>query len=205
APLLTGDINNASVVGILRFGAFSALLTGDAKAPVEELLEQRSVVRPVDILKVGHHGSNSGTTPRFLAELHPAAGLISVGAGNRYGHPAPATIRALQAAGATVLRTDLDATVEVQTDGASWAVSARGRVVREGLARGATGDAPLHLNRSRTPATPAGSILGWPFRTPRRPIASWSRASSRRGSSRTRREWRGSRRRRRSSWEPPGS
>ncbi|TMB50035.1 MAG: DUF4131 domain-containing protein [Chloroflexi bacterium] len=205
APLLTGDINNASVVGILRFGAFSALLTGDAKAPVEELLEQRSVVRPVDILKVGHHGSNSGTTPRFLAELHPAAGLISVGAGNRYGHPAPATIRALQAAGATVLRTDLDATVEVQTDGASWAVSARGRVVREGLARGATGDAPLHLNRSRTPATPAGSILGWPFRTPRRPIASWSRAGSRRGSSRTRREWRGSRRRRRSSWEPPGS
>ncbi|TMB82410.1 MAG: DUF4131 domain-containing protein [Chloroflexi bacterium] len=204
APLLTGDINNASVVGILRYGAFSALLTGDAKAPVEELLEARSVVRPVDILKVGHHGSDSGTTSHFLAELHPAAGLISVGAGNRYGHPAPATIRSLQAAGATVLRTDLDGTVEVQTDGASWTISAHGRVVRGGPSRRATSGAPLPANRPQTPATPAGSIFGWPFRTPRRPIASWSRAGSRRGSSRTRRAWRGLRRTRPSGSKPLG-
>src|SRR5205085_3140904 len=134
-PLLGADINNASIVGLLQVGGFTALLTGDAKAPVEELVARRSFMRPIDILKVGHHGSSSGTTPGFLASLQPAAGLISVGAGNSYGHPAPITIKTLRAAGAQVLRTDLDGSIAVETDGADWTVSTRGRAILSGVAR----------------------------------------------------------------------
>ena len=57
APMLEGDINNASIVGLLSFGRFSALLTGDAKASVEALLIQRGLARPIDVLKVGHQVS----------------------------------------------------------------------------------------------------------------------------------------------------
>jgi competence protein ComEC len=56
APLIDGDVNNASVVMLLESGSFSALLTGDAKAPIEELMAERGQLRPVDVLKVGHHG-----------------------------------------------------------------------------------------------------------------------------------------------------
>ncbi len=61
-PLPDGDINNGSIVALLRSGAFVALLTGDAEAPVEGRLADRGLLGPVDVLKVGHHGSRSGTT-----------------------------------------------------------------------------------------------------------------------------------------------
>jgi competence protein ComEC len=212
-PLLEADINNASVVGLLQFGRFTALLTGDAKAPVEKLVEARSLVGRVDVLKVGHHGSSSGTTPGFLAALHPAAGLISVGAGNRYGHPAPVTIRALRAAYVEVLRTDRDGTIDVQTDGASWKVSARGRVVVAGMAQGASSAAAQTVpaqyasegSSSGTRASPAGSIPAWPYRMQRRLVGSWRRAGCRRASWSTRKASRASRGRRPAGWKPRGS
>ena len=55
---------------------------------------------------VGHQGSADEGLPGLLATLRPAAGLISVGAGNRYGHPAPSTLAALKSAGVTTRRTD---------------------------------------------------------------------------------------------------
>jgi len=202
-PLPSADINNASVVGLLTVGRFSALLTGDAKTPVEDLLASRSLLRPIDILKVGHHGSSSGTSPQFLAALHPAAGLISVGAGNRYGHPHQVTIRALQNARATVLRTDRDGSIQVETDGASWTISTHGRVIQRGVARGA--EAARAGTASQTPRAPTGSIPSWPFRTRRRRLASSPRAGSLTASLPIRRAWRGSRLWRRGGWKPPGS
>ena len=202
-PLPSADINNASVVGLLTVGRFSALLTGDAKTPVEDLLASRSLLRPIDILKVGHHGSSSGTSPQFLAALHPAAGLISVGAGNRYGHPHLVTIRALQNARATVLRTDRDGSIQVETDGASWTISTHGRVIQRGVARGA--EAARAGTASQTPRAPTGSIPSWPFRTRRRRLASSPRAGSLTASLPIRRAWRGSRLWRRGGWKPPGS
>jgi competence protein ComEC len=193
-PLLGADINNASIVGLLQLGGFSALLTGDAKAPVEELVARRSFMRPIDILKVGHHGSSSGTTPGFLASLQPSAGLISVGAGNPYGHPAPITIRTLRAAAVQVLRTDLDGAIAVETDGASWTVSKRGRVVLSGVARGAT--RARAATPSQTPRDPTGSIPAWPYRMPRRRDGSSRRAACRPASSPIRRASRGSQERR---------
>ncbi len=120
APLPEGDINNGSVVVLVRHGGFSALLTGDAEAPVETLLVGRRLVPRVDVLKVGHHGSTSSTTPGLLDAARPSLAVISSGAGNEYGHPAPETLATL--AGTPVLRTDLDGDVEVATDGRTFTV-----------------------------------------------------------------------------------
>jgi competence protein ComEC len=123
APLPDGDINNASAVGMLRFGGFTALLTGDAKGPIEALLGQRDLLEPIDVLKVGHHGSNASTTLPFLETLHPAAAIISVGTGNPYGHPHRETLDRLAAMpGLRTHRTDLEGSVEVISDGQRFRV-----------------------------------------------------------------------------------
>ena len=95
APLAEGDVNNGSIVLLVRYGAFKALLTGDAEAPVEALLEAREMPGPVDVLKVGHHGSYSGTTPDFVAATRPAVAVVSAGVDNSYGHPHRSTLDAL--------------------------------------------------------------------------------------------------------------
>jgi competence protein ComEC len=124
-----GDINNASVVALLRYGRFSALLTGDAEAPIEALLADRGRLGPVDVLKVGHHGSDSGTTDAFLAVVQPSVAVISAGLDNQYGHPHRSTLENLeQVPGLTVYRTDREGDVEVVTDGqAYWVVTRRGQ------------------------------------------------------------------------------
>ena len=105
------DANRVSVVLLVRWGAFAALLTGDA--PAEEELEATRDVGPVDVLKVGHHGSLTSTPPALLERLRPRVALVSVGRGNRYGHPHPAVLARLREAGARVLRTDVNGTVSV--------------------------------------------------------------------------------------------
>lgn len=151
APLPEGDINNGSVVGVLRHGGFTALLTGDAEAPVEAALISRGQVPSVDLLKVGHHGSTSSTTPALLDAAHPSVAVISAGEGNEYGHPAPETLAALAAhAGLAVYRTDLDGDVEVVSDGRSFRVRT---------------DAGWSEPRPVHGVPVAGSIAPWPYPT----------------------------------------
>ena len=103
------DPNLRAVVAELRAGPVTALLAADAESEVLSRLE----LAPVDVLKVSHHGSADPGLPAVLARLRPRVATISVGAGNRYGHPARATLRALGAAGAQVVRTDRDGTVRL--------------------------------------------------------------------------------------------
>ena len=159
AALPDGDINNGSVVAELRSGRFSALLTGDAEMPVEEMLLARGAVGAVDLLKVGHHGSTSSTGEAFLAALQPGVALISVGADNDYGHPHAATLEHLAAVGGLeVHRTDLEGNVEVVSDGTSYRVqtaAGAGAWRRTGSVRAAAG-------RVRPPvASTPGSIGPW--------------------------------------------
>ena len=88
------------------------LLTGDAEDDVDPVLVARGLPR-LDVLKVGHHGSATATSAALLAATRPTVALISVGAGNDYGHPTAAALGRLRDAGARVYRTDLDGTVEV--------------------------------------------------------------------------------------------
>ncbi|HEX6589603.1 MAG TPA: ComEC/Rec2 family competence protein [Longimicrobiales bacterium] len=106
------ETNELSVVMRLEWRDFTMMLTGDAGAPAERaILEhaRRSGTLDrldVDVLKVGHHGSRSSTTPEFLAAVRPELAVIPVGRNNRYGHPHPTVVRRLEDAGIDVLRTD---------------------------------------------------------------------------------------------------
>ncbi|MEX2182252.1 MAG: DNA internalization-related competence protein ComEC/Rec2 [Gemmatimonadaceae bacterium] len=121
------DPNEASTVVRVQFGAVSFLLTGDAEAREEAWLLDHAAERLAsDVLKVAHHGSATSTTPAFLSAVAPRLAVVSVGAGNTYGHPSSEVMRRLAAAGATVLRTDQLGTVVLRTDGARIEVVAAG-------------------------------------------------------------------------------
>ena len=102
------DMNEDSAVLLVRYGAFEALLTGDLGVEAESLVARQA--GRVDLLKVGHHGSEGSSGAPFLASVRPRVAVVSVGT-NRYGHPAPGALGRLQAAGADVWRTDRDGTI----------------------------------------------------------------------------------------------
>jgi competence protein ComEC len=96
-----GENDNALVV-VVECAAGSVLLPGDAEASALDPLD----VGPCEVVAAPHHGSDDGFSRTLLAELQPELAVISVGAGNRYGHPAPDTLALLAEAGVPVLRTD---------------------------------------------------------------------------------------------------
>jgi competence protein ComEC len=122
------DPNLASTVALVQYGEVRLLLTGDAEAPEEAwlLAHARSELH-ADVLKVGHHGSSTSSSAEFLDAVHARVALVSVGAGNAYGHPSSDVMRDLAARGATVLRTDQLGTVVVRTDGHSLRIEAAAR------------------------------------------------------------------------------
>lgn len=114
-PAPTADANDASVVLRIEYGAFAALLTGDAPVDVEARLVQRYGNHlDADVLKVGHHGSLTSTSPALLAATGATHALISVGRGNRYGHPHPVVVARLAGAGLDIARTDRHGSVIVR-------------------------------------------------------------------------------------------
>jgi competence protein ComEC len=122
------DPNLASTIALVQYGAVRFLLTGDAEAPEESwLLAHAAGELHADVLKVGHHGSSTSSSPAFLDAVRPRVALVSVGAGNGYGHPSEAVMRDLASRGATVLRTDQLGTIVVRTNGLTLTVEAAGR------------------------------------------------------------------------------
>ncbi len=127
------DPNLASVVASVAFGRVRFLLVGDAEAPEERWLLARARADPwlaerlrADVLKVGHHGSATSSTPEFVAAVRPRIALVSVGADNDYGHPSRPVLARLADAGADLFRTDLLGPIVVRTDGRSLTVEAGG-------------------------------------------------------------------------------
>lgn len=121
------DPNLASAVARVRVGAVTMLLTGDAEAGEEDwLLAHQPGRLESDVLKVAHHGSKTSSSTGFLDAVRPRLALVSVGAGNTYGHPSAGVLRALAARGALTLRTDRHGTIVVRTDGQRIEVEARG-------------------------------------------------------------------------------
>ncbi|HSG46349.1 MAG TPA: hypothetical protein VLA43_00915, partial [Longimicrobiales bacterium] len=104
---------DASVVIWVRFGAFDALLTGDVPVEVERAVS-RELPGGIEVLKVAHHGSDTSTDSLLLARAGPSLALLSVGRGNRYGHPHPDVLARLHRAGIEVRRTDLEGTLRVR-------------------------------------------------------------------------------------------
>ena len=109
--------NNDSLVLRLAYGRHSFLLTGDMEKAIEQELLTGNAVRHVDVLKVGHHGSKSSSTPDFLDALHPALALISAGYENSYGHPHRQTLDHLEERHIETLRTDRQGLLTIRSDG----------------------------------------------------------------------------------------
>ncbi len=112
------DPNNASIVLVVDTGGVRLLLTGDVEAAAQKVLLPliAGLDPPLDVLKVPHHGSRS-QDPELVATVRPRLAVVSVGAGNTYGHPAPETLAAYSALGVPVLRTDLSGEVAVVGSG----------------------------------------------------------------------------------------
>lgn len=110
--------NNNSLVLKLVYGEIEFLFTGDLEEEKEtELATFLGNELNADILKAGHHGSNTSSIPAFLSAVSPAYAVISAGQKNRYGHPSPTVLNRLQTFGVNILRTDLSGAIEFKTDG----------------------------------------------------------------------------------------
>lgn len=121
--------NDNSLVLRLRYGTRSFLFVGDAEHEAEEeLLHRVPGALRADVLKVGHHGSRTSSSPDFLRAVDPRVAVVSSGVRNRFGHPHPRTLAALATVTAgriEVRRTDREGAVTITTDGRSLDVQSR--------------------------------------------------------------------------------
>lgn len=109
--------NDDSLVLELSYGRHRALLTGDAEKPIESELVASGLLRPVTLLKVGHHGSKTSSSEEFLNELKPQFAVISDGYRNQFHHPHPAVLERLTEHHAAILRTDQQGLITFRSDG----------------------------------------------------------------------------------------
>ena len=117
------DNNNWSIVFLARFGNIKVMMTGDASREAEQILLETydASALKADLLKVGHHGSNSSTTAGFLKAVDPQYAVISCSIDNDYGHPHSEVVSRLKNAGVTYRVTAEEGTIVYVTDGTSLA------------------------------------------------------------------------------------
>ena len=113
------DSNDGSIVAKLMYGKTSVMLTGDSTAKTEKIILEDNSKNQLKstILKVGHHGSRTSTSPEFVKAIAPIYALISDGKDNKYGHPHQETLNTLFLLGAKIFRTDLFGTIVMESDG----------------------------------------------------------------------------------------
>lgn len=111
--------NNTSLVIKIQYGSTSFLFTGDAEYDEESEILDAGCDVSCTVLKVGHHGSSSSTSYRWLRSTAPQYAVISVGTGNSYGHPTDATLSRLRDADVVTYRTDMQGDIICTSDGTS--------------------------------------------------------------------------------------
>lgn len=113
------EINDWSAVIKMEFAGKTFLFCGDAERPAEKRMLEDGFLTKCDVLKVGHHGSQTSTSEEFLEAVSPKYAVISVGAENKYAFPSETVLKSLQKAGITVMRTDLSGNIicTISTDG----------------------------------------------------------------------------------------
>ena len=119
---LSGTPNNNSIVLSLSYGQIDFLFTGDAEQEAEASMLAEGIVPDVEILKVGHHGSETASSLQFLQAAEPECAIYMAGQGNSYGHPHQETIVNLCEVGAEIYGTDIHGTIVITTDGETYNV-----------------------------------------------------------------------------------
>lgn len=111
------SLNNYSVVCMVTHGKNKFLFMGDAEKEVEKELLEKSEDIDADVLKAGHHGSNSSSTMNFLSAVSPFYSVVSVGTDNSYNHPSKKAIQRILKYSKDIYRTDLQGTIICTSDG----------------------------------------------------------------------------------------
>jgi competence protein ComEC len=117
---LDGTSNNNSLVISLSYGDIDFLFTGDAEQEAGASMLTAGLLSDLDILKVGHHGSRTASSPVFLATIKPELAIYMAAIGNTYRHPHQETLTNLSNIGAMVCGTDVNGTIRVETDGHTY-------------------------------------------------------------------------------------
>lgn len=151
------DSNDNSIVLKVSFGATSFLFTGDAERAEEQDLLNAGVNLQSTVLKVGHHGSDTSTSYPFLRAVAPQYAVISVGAGNSYGHPTEAVLSRLQDAGVTTFRTDMQGEITAVSDGQTINFSTEKNAAAETLANAGAGQNAGQTGGGNSATQTAGS------------------------------------------------
>ena len=125
SPLLLGtasDVDNNGLVLRIALGGATLLLTGDLFADGERLVMDRGAGLRSDVLKLGHHGSDTSSGPAFLRAVSPSIAVVSAGADNRLGHPSPRVLERVAAhvPAGRIFMTPQHGTIEAVTDGSAW-------------------------------------------------------------------------------------
>ena len=113
------NLNLSSITLLMQYGNNKFLFMGDAEEENEETRDWPKV----DLLKVGHHGSNTSSSDKFLNETKPTYSIIMAGEGNSYGLPTEETLNKLKNIGSTIYRTDLNGTITATSDGENIEIS----------------------------------------------------------------------------------
>lgn len=116
APAAVGGVNERCMMIYGDWGDYEFLVTGDAPASVERALIESHDLGDMELLVVGHHGSRYSTDEALLDDITPETALISVGAGNTYGHPTQEVLDRLDARGIEVRRTDESGTILIKVE-----------------------------------------------------------------------------------------
>lgn len=114
------NLNESSIVCRLNYGDIDFMLTGDAEAVNEAEILQDGYTVESEILKAGHHGSNTSNTYEWIHSVSPEITVISAGKGNDYGLPSTDVLNRFSSLGIRTMRTDESGTIIVETDGAQY-------------------------------------------------------------------------------------
>lgn len=111
------SLNNSSIAAVLTYGQSAFFFAGDIEADIEQRLIASKADLSADVIKIGHHGSNTSTGEEFLKAVNPKIAVIQVGKDNGFGHPSGRVLKRLERAGVKVYRTDIDGAVKIKSDG----------------------------------------------------------------------------------------
>lgn len=112
--------NNNSLVLWLSYGGIDFLFTGDAEQEAETSMLACGLLPDIDILKVGHHGSRTASSPAFLSVIKPELAIYMCAPDNTYGHPHQETLTGMTDVGATLYGTDVNGTIKITTGGNTY-------------------------------------------------------------------------------------
>lgn len=113
-PLSEGGTNEEGLTVLCSAGEFDILITGDMSSGTEKKLVETYAMPDIEVLVAGHHGSKNSTSEALLEAVTPEVGIVSVGAGNTFGHPAEEALGRMRSAGMEIYRTDLQGNILIR-------------------------------------------------------------------------------------------